>query len=128
MLAACLPFGPSTTSKVTRSPSFRVLKPFMVIAEKWAKRSSPPPSGVMKPKPFASLNHLTVPNAILLLPSGRTDLFTLFQNVAHRVRRHSSLYRISGMCLFYAMFYGSSTNFTNFLCCGALTYLPDSTG
>src|SRR5205823_3197426 len=40
----------------------------MLIAEKCANRSSPPPSGVMKPKPFASLNHLTVPVAIMLLP------------------------------------------------------------
>src|SRR5438094_7890200 len=37
----------------------------MLIAEKCANRSSPPPSGVMKPKPFASLNHFTVPVAIV---------------------------------------------------------------
>src|SRR4029079_6311984 len=42
----------------------------MLIAEKCANKSSPPPSGVMKPKPFASLNHLTVPVAILLVPLG----------------------------------------------------------
>src|SRR5436309_15835232 len=36
----------------------------MLIAEKCANRSSPPPSGVMNPKPFASLNHFTVPVAI----------------------------------------------------------------
>src|SRR4051812_4545621 len=42
----------------------------MLIAEKCANRSSPPPSGVMKPKPFASLNHLTVPVAILPIPLG----------------------------------------------------------
>ena len=35
------------------------------IAEKWAKTSSPPSSGVMNPKPLASLNHLTVPVAIM---------------------------------------------------------------
>ena len=29
----------------------------------WQKTSSPPPSWVMKPKPFASLNHFTVPVA-----------------------------------------------------------------
>src|SRR6185436_17822602 len=40
----------------------------MLIAEKWANRSSPPPSGVMNPKPFASLNHLTVPVAICNVP------------------------------------------------------------
>src|SRR6478736_1609416 len=28
---------------------------------KWTKRSLPPPSGVMNPKPFSSENHLTVP-------------------------------------------------------------------
>src|SRR5215831_6445639 len=64
MLLACLPLGPCVTSKLTFWPSFRVLKPFILIAEKWANRSSPPPSGVMKPKPFASLNHFTVPVAI----------------------------------------------------------------
>jgi hypothetical protein len=32
----------------------------------WQKTSSPPPSCVMKPKPFASLNHFTVPVAITL--------------------------------------------------------------
>ena len=41
----------------------------MLIAEKCANRSSPPSSGVMNPYPFASLNHLTVPVAIVLLPS-----------------------------------------------------------
>src|SRR5437879_5956101 len=40
----------------------------MLIAEKCANRSSPPSSGVMKPKPFASLNHLTVPVAIQHVP------------------------------------------------------------
>ena len=33
----------------------------------WTKRSSPPSVGVMKPKPFVELNHLTVP--VALLPS-----------------------------------------------------------
>src|SRR5215210_9248271 len=28
---------------------------------KWTNRSRPPSSGVMKPKPLSSLNHLTVP-------------------------------------------------------------------
>src|SRR5881392_1514258 len=31
----------------------------------WTKRSLPPSSGVMKPKPLSLLNHLTVPVAIL---------------------------------------------------------------
>src|SRR6188472_4542812 len=64
ILLACLPLGPVVTSKETFWPSFSVLKPCILIAEKCAKRSSPPPSGVMKPKPFASLNHFTVPVAI----------------------------------------------------------------
>src|SRR5947209_1580846 len=31
---------------------------------KWTNRSRPPSSGVMKPKPLSSLNHLTVPVAM----------------------------------------------------------------
>jgi hypothetical protein len=69
LLLAGFPLGPWVTSKLTFWPSFRVLKPCMLIAEKCANRSSPPSSGVMNPKPFASLNHLTVPVAIELLPS-----------------------------------------------------------
>src|ERR1039457_1706173 len=34
------------------------------MLEWWTNRSRPPSSGVMKPKPFSSLNHLTVPVAI----------------------------------------------------------------
>src|SRR5208283_4406246 len=37
----------------------------------WANRSSPPPSGVMKPKPFASLNHLTVPVGMFSSPNNQ---------------------------------------------------------
>src|SRR5712672_2640036 len=33
----------------------------------WQNTSSPPPSCVMNPKPFVSLNHFTVPVAIFLL-------------------------------------------------------------
>src|SRR6476620_11396163 len=66
MLLACfLPLLPWVTSKDTFCPSFSVLNPGMLIWEKCAKRSSPPPSGVMKPKPLESLNHLTVPVAML---------------------------------------------------------------
>src|SRR5271156_5371452 len=61
MFDACFPLGPCVTSKLTFCPSFSDLNPGMLIAEKGADRSSPPPSGVMKPKPLASLNHLTVP-------------------------------------------------------------------
>ena len=49
MFEACFPFGPCTTSKLTFWPSFRVLKPDMLMAEKCANRSSLPSSGVMKP-------------------------------------------------------------------------------
>src|SRR5215216_3460650 len=35
----------------------------------WTKRSLPPSSGVMKPKPLSSLNHLTVPVAMGADPS-----------------------------------------------------------
>src|SRR5258706_5089208 len=70
MFEACLPFGPVVTSKLTFWPSLSVLKPCMVIAEKCANRSSPPSSGVMKPWHFESLNHLTVPVAMLLPSAG----------------------------------------------------------
>src|ERR1700761_7414709 len=64
IVEACLPFGPCLTSKLTFWFSWSDLKPLDWISEKCANRSSPPSSGVMKPKPFASLNHLTVPVAI----------------------------------------------------------------
>src|SRR5438132_13473991 len=75
MLEACFPLGPVVTSNETFWPSFSDLKPGMLIAEKCANRSSPPPSGVMKPKPLASLNHFTVPVAI----------FPILQNKNNRV-------------------------------------------
>src|SRR5216683_3084644 len=71
MLEACFPLGPVVTSNDTFWPSFSDLNPGMLIAEKCAKRSSPPPSGVMKPKPFASLNHLTVPVAMFTNPQNQ---------------------------------------------------------
>src|SRR6185295_13915328 len=58
--AARGPFGLSTTSKRTRSPSFRVRKPSARISLWWTKTSGPP-SRERKPKPLDSLNHLTVP-------------------------------------------------------------------
>src|SRR3954467_2084698 len=64
MFCACGPLGPCATSKLTFWFSLSVLKPLPWIAEKCAKRSLPPSSGVMKPKPLESLNHLTVPVAI----------------------------------------------------------------
>src|SRR5215475_8618056 len=36
------------------------------MAEKCTNTSDPPPSTVMKPKPFSALNHLTVPCAMFL--------------------------------------------------------------
>ena len=66
LLAWFLPLFPTVTSKVTFWPSCSDLKPLALIAEKCANKSSPPASGVMKPNPFASLNHLTVPVAICM--------------------------------------------------------------
>src|SRR5690554_4470754 len=54
-------------SNSTRSPSWSVLKPSPLISEWWTKQSFDPSSGVTKPKPFASLNHLTVPVVRILL-------------------------------------------------------------
>src|SRR5690606_38045078 len=58
--SACRPFWPWTTVKVTFWPSLRLLKPCIWMARKWTNTSSPF-SRLMKPKPLASLNHLTVP-------------------------------------------------------------------
>ena len=60
--AAWSPFGPSTMSNSTSSPSVKDLKPSAWIAEKCTNTSSPP-SCSMKPKPLASLNHFTRPSA-----------------------------------------------------------------
>src|SRR5688572_24646373 len=48
-------------SNSTFSPSTSDLKPLPWIAEWCTKQSFWPLDGVMKPKPFASLNHFTVP-------------------------------------------------------------------
>src|SRR5207342_3741652 len=66
--SACKPFWPCTTTKETCWPSFRLLKPCDWIARKCTNTSSPF-SRLMKPKPLASLNHLTV-------PVSRFDIFT----------------------------------------------------
>src|SRR3954454_488713 len=39
------------------------------MPEWWTNRSRLPSSGVMKPKPFSSLNHFTVPVGMVLYPS-----------------------------------------------------------
>src|SRR4051812_22489462 len=70
ILAAAGPFCPCVTSKETFWPSFSVRWPAPWMALWWANRSLPPPSRVMKPKPFSSLNHFTVPVAICLTCSG----------------------------------------------------------
>src|SRR5690606_27937028 len=69
MSEACAPFGPWVTSYCTRWPSWRLRKPFELIAEKCANTSAPPSSGVMKPNPLAPLNHFTVPYCIPLMTS-----------------------------------------------------------
>src|SRR5207249_4027119 len=66
-IAACQPLGPCATSNSTVSPSARLRKPSAWIAVKWTNTSGPD-SCAMKPKPFASLNHFTLPFAILLHP------------------------------------------------------------
>src|SRR5919205_3871156 len=58
--AACRPLGPCTRSNSTVDPSASERKPLDWMAEKCTNTSSPL-SVVMKPKPFASLNHLTLP-------------------------------------------------------------------
>src|SRR5579884_254451 len=64
---ACKPLGPWATSNSTTSPSARLLKPSAWIAVKWTNTSGPD-SCAIKPKPFASLNHFTLPFAILCKP------------------------------------------------------------
>ena len=55
------PFWPFPATNETRWFSSRDLYPSAWISEWWAKRSLPPSSGVMKPKPFSLLNHFTIP-------------------------------------------------------------------
>ena len=47
-------------------------EPVAWMAVWWQNTSSPPPSWVMKPKPFASLNHFTVPVAMRLASLARS--------------------------------------------------------
>src|SRR4030043_928920 len=62
-LVALGPFGLSSVSKLTLSPSARLLKPSPLMDVWWTK-ASPPSSLAIKPNPLLSLNHLTVPWAI----------------------------------------------------------------
>src|SRR3954447_26253640 len=68
MLEACRPLGPCLVSNSTLAPSASERKPpLFLISLWWAKRSLPPPSGVMKPKPLPSSNHFTVPVSIVMV-------------------------------------------------------------
>src|SRR5215218_3159649 len=67
-LAAFGPLGPCSASYETFAPSASDLKPLPWIAEWWTNRSLPWSSGVMKPKPLSSLNHFTVPVAMVFPP------------------------------------------------------------
>jgi hypothetical protein len=53
-----------------------------VIALKCANNSSSPSSGLINPKPFASLNHLTTPVAM------RTPLQKIFKNNREAMKYH----------------------------------------
>src|SRR5215212_3819483 len=61
---ACGPLPDSPSSYSTFAPSASVRNPSPAMPEKCTNASFPPSSGVMKPKPFSSLNHLTTPVAI----------------------------------------------------------------
>ena len=74
MFDACVPLAPCTTSKFTFCPSLSVLQPFILMAEQWANKSSPPTAGVIKPNPGASLNPLPGP---VDLPSPADRAFQL---------------------------------------------------
>ena len=80
----------------------QVRKPSIWIAEKCAKTSSPPPSGSMKPNPFASLNHLTMPVAMLDSSSpsiDRDDSLQRQHGVSRRASRRRSRPRVNaGAC------------------------------
>jgi len=64
MLLACLPFGPLVTSKETFWPSFSVREALTLDRGEVREEILAAVIGLMKPKPFASLNHLTVPVAM----------------------------------------------------------------
>jgi hypothetical protein len=59
------PLGPIFTSNVTFWFSYNERNSVDWISEKCANRSSLPSAGMMNPYPFASLNHLTTPAAIV---------------------------------------------------------------
>src|SRR3954454_14328282 len=57
--------APASVLYSTRAPSASVRKPSDSMSLWWTKRSLPDSSGVMKPNPFSSLNHLTTPWAMV---------------------------------------------------------------
>src|SRR3989338_7030739 len=70
-LVAWGPFGPWLTSNSTDCPSRSDLKPSPWMAVWRTKRSFDPSSGARNPDPFWSLNHFTVPFAMLTHPLPR---------------------------------------------------------
>jgi hypothetical protein len=64
-LIALGPFGPFSVSKLTWSPSARLLKPLPWM-DVWCTKASLPSSFVIKPKPLLSLNHFTVQFVMLI--------------------------------------------------------------
>src|SRR5689334_20265935 len=65
-LTALLPRASGWTSNDTLSPSLSELRPAASTAVAWTNTSLPPPSGAMKPKPFAELKNFTVPIVIVI--------------------------------------------------------------
>src|SRR5664279_801216 len=57
--------------------------PARSTAETWTKTSLPPPSGVMKPKPFVALKNLTVPvfEAMPAVPNASGFTLATYQGV-----------------------------------------------
>src|ERR687897_2487304 len=92
-LVACGPLPDSPSSYSTFAPSARVRKPSPAIPEKCTNASFPPSSGVMKPKPFSSLNHLTTPVAIQHLLTAGSDARGVLPGTAFP---HASTARIDG--------------------------------
>src|SRR5215213_3111834 len=64
------------------------------MALKWTKRSFPPSSGVMNPKPLSALNHLTVPVANFLFHLPRA----LLMNGTKGTPAPSDSLRLRGEC------------------------------
>merc|ERR1711934_1038489 len=61
------PLASFCTSYMTSSPSTSLRKPSDTMPVWWTKRSSPPSSGAMKPKPFLLSNHLHTPFCVAIV-------------------------------------------------------------